>query len=80
VIKTDAGSGALEQMVRGEYCPAHVPALNRGLRAKLATLMEALAEQFGTAAELAEPPGGMTRPRALDRAAGSLRKLTNRLW
>jgi 2-aminoadipate transaminase len=62
-LKTDAGSGALEQMVLGEYCPAHfsahVPALNRGLRAKLATLMEALAEQFGTAAEFSEPPGGM---------------------
>jgi 2-aminoadipate transaminase len=62
-LKTDAGSGALEQMVLGEYCPAHfashVPALNRGLRAKLDTLMEALNEQFGTAAEFSEPPGGM---------------------
>src|SRR5262249_37045804 len=62
-LKTDAGSGALEQMVLGEYCPAHfaahMPALNRGLRAKLETLMEALAEQFGTAAEFSEPPGGM---------------------
>ncbi len=62
-LKTDAGTGALEQMVLGEYCPAHfaahVPTLNRGLRAKLDTLMEALAEQFGTAAEFTEPPGGM---------------------
>ena len=41
-LKTDAGSGALEQMVLGEFCPehfdAHVPALTRVLRAKLETL------------------------------------------
>ena len=62
-IKTDAGSGALEQMVLGEFCPKHfadhVPRLTRGLRAKLETLMEALAEQFGTSAEFAEPKGGI---------------------
>lgn len=62
-LKTDAGTGALEQMVLAEYCKdhfdAHVPKLNRGLRAKLETLMEALAEQFGTAAEFADPPGGI---------------------
>ena len=53
-MKIDAGSGALEQMVLAEYCAphftTHVPALRRGLRAKLGTLMEALNEQFGTAA------------------------------
>ena len=62
-LKTDAGSGALEQMVLGEFCPAHfdahVPKLRRGLRAKLETLMEALAEQFGTASEFDDPPGGI---------------------
>ncbi len=62
-MKTDAGSGALEQMVLAEYCAAHfqthVPALRRGLRAKLDTLMEALNEQFGTAAEFEEPKGGI---------------------
>jgi len=62
-IKTDAGSGALEQMVLGEFCPKHfadhVPRLTRGLRAKLETLMEAFAEQFGTSAEFAEPKGGL---------------------
>lgn len=62
-LKTDAGSGALEQMVLGEFCPAHfdahVPQLCAGLRAKLETLMEALAEQFGTAAEFEDPPGGI---------------------
>ena len=62
-IKTDAGSGALEQMVLAEYCAphfaSHVSDLSRGLRVKLDTLMEALAEQFGTAAEFEEPKGGI---------------------
>ena len=51
-LKTDGGSGALEQMVLAEYCTPHfsrhVPVLTRGLRAKLETLMESLNEQFGT--------------------------------
>ncbi len=62
-LKTDAGSGALEQMALAEYCTAqfasHVPKLRRGLRAKLETLMEALKEQFGTAAEFDDPMGGI---------------------
>jgi len=62
-IKTDAGSGALEQMVLAEFCAAHfndhVPKLARGLRIKLEALMEALAEQFGTTAEFDDPPGGI---------------------
>jgi 2-aminoadipate transaminase len=62
-LKTDAGSGALEQMVLAEYCAPHfaehVPKLTRGLRAKLETLMEALDEQFGTAAEFEDPKGGI---------------------
>jgi 2-aminoadipate transaminase len=62
-LKTDAGSGALEQMVLAEYCAAHfqkhVPELRRGLRQKLDVLMESLNEQFGTAAEFEEPPGGI---------------------
>jgi len=62
-LKTDAGSGALEQMVLAEYCAphfaAHVPKLTRGLRAKLDTLMEALNEQFGTSAEFEDPKGGI---------------------
>jgi 2-aminoadipate transaminase len=62
-IKTDAGSGALEQMVLGEFCPAHfdshVPELTRALRKKLETLMDALNEQFGTAAEFDDPKGGI---------------------
>src|ERR1700754_4562029 len=62
-LKTDAGSGALEQMVLAEYCAphfaTHVLQLRRGLRAKLDSLMEALNEQFGTAAEFEDPKGGI---------------------
>jgi 2-aminoadipate transaminase len=62
-LKTDAGSGALEQMVLAEYCVPHftdhVPRLTRGLRAKLDTLMEALNAEFGTAAEFVPPQGGI---------------------
>ncbi len=62
-LKTDAGSGALEQMVLAEYCAthfeAHVPDLRKRLRAKLDSLVEALGEQFGTAAEFDYPPGGI---------------------
>jgi 2-aminoadipate transaminase len=62
-IKTDAGSGALEQMVLAEFCPDHfhdhVQKLKKGLRVKCEALMEALAEQFGTAAEFDDPKGGI---------------------
>jgi 2-aminoadipate transaminase len=62
-LKTDAGSGALEQMVLAEFCSAHfaehVRKLNRVLRGKLETLIAALAEQFGTAAEFEDPKGGI---------------------
>ncbi len=50
-------------MVLAEFCKphfeAHVPLLRTALRAKLETLMEALNEQFGTAAEFQDPPGGI---------------------
>jgi 2-aminoadipate transaminase len=62
-LKTDAGSGALEQMVLAEYCAAHfethVPELRQRLKKKLDTLVDALGEQFGTAAEFDYPPGGI---------------------
>ena len=62
-LKQDAGSGALEQMILAEFCTkhfaTHVPRLNKTLAAKLQTLREALAEQFGTAAEFGDPPGGI---------------------
>lgn len=62
-LKTDAGSGALEQMVLAEFCKphftAHIPQLRLALRAKQLTLMEALNEQFGTAAEFEDALGGI---------------------
>lgn len=62
-LKTDAGSGALEQMVLAEFCAKHfhdhVPKLSKTLAGKLQILREALAEQFGTAAEFGDPPGGI---------------------
>jgi len=62
-LKTDGGSGALEQMVLAEYSARnfsrHVPALRRGLRAKLETLMESLNQHFGAAAEFDDPKGGI---------------------
>jgi 2-aminoadipate transaminase len=62
-LKTDAGSGALEQMVLAEFCAPHfnehVPKLRRALRGKVEALMEALDEQFGTAAEFTDPQGGI---------------------
>jgi 2-aminoadipate transaminase len=62
-IKTDAGSGALEQMVLAEYCDAHfrahVPELRKALRLKLDTLIAALEENFGTSAEFEDPKGGI---------------------
>jgi 2-aminoadipate transaminase len=62
-LKTDAGSGALEQMMLAEYCTRsfarHVPELRQGLRAKLETLQESLREHFGAAVEFDEPQGGI---------------------
>ena len=62
-LKTDAGSGALEQMVLAEYCTTnfskHVPMLRKSLRAKLETLMESLRDNFGTAVEFDDPKGGI---------------------
>jgi len=61
--KTDAGSGALEQMVVAEYVEAHfdshVAELTGALRLKLDTLIDALGQEFGTSAELFVPQGGI---------------------
>jgi 2-aminoadipate transaminase len=50
-------------MVLAEYCAphfaTHVTELTRVLRVKLDTLIEALNEQFGTAAEFEAPKGGI---------------------
>mgnify|MGYP000873102257 CR=1 FL=1 len=73
-LKTDAGSGALEQMVLAEFCTAHfddhVRTLNAALSRKAEALTEALAEHFGTAAEFVPPAGGIflwvTLPETVD--------------
>ncbi len=73
-LKTDAGSGALEQMVLGEYAPAHFDAhvdrLCGALKAKADALVGALEEQFGASAEFLEPRGGIflwvTLPETVD--------------
>ena len=62
-LKTDAGSGALEQMLLAEYCTEHfdqhVKQLNTNLNAKLDALCNAIDSEFGTAAEYNKPPGGI---------------------
>lgn len=61
--KTDAGTGALGQMVLAEYCAdrfdAHCTALRDILKGKAEAMAEALGEQFGTSAEFTVPQGGI---------------------
>lgn len=60
---TDSGTGALEQMVVAEYFSRHfaehVDELSRTLKDKLDTMVEAVEREFGTAAELWVPKGGI---------------------
>ena len=73
-IKSDGGSGALEQMIVAEYCQSHfdthVHALRHTLRAKLDTLVDALRRQFGNEAQFDYPAGGIflwvTLPKEVD--------------
>lgn len=62
-LKTDAGSGALEQMVLAEYLPAnfddHVSGLLPVLKAKADALCDALDEHFGECIEYERPIGGI---------------------
>lgn len=62
-IKSDGGSGALEQMVLAEFCRehfgTHIAALRKALRRKAEVLMEALRTQFGPAASFDDPAGGI---------------------
>jgi len=73
-LKTDAGSGALEQMVLAEFVPgnfdAHVSGLLPMLKEKADALCEALDEHFGTGVEYETPVGGIylwvTLPETVD--------------
>lgn len=62
-LKTDAGSGALEQMVLAEYVPGrferHVDDLRVALKRKATAMVEAVAENFGASAEFDVPKGGI---------------------
>ncbi|MEM6499496.1 MAG: PLP-dependent aminotransferase family protein, partial [Pseudomonadota bacterium] len=62
-LKTDAGTGALEQFMLAEFCTEHFEArIDRVLpilEGKLDTLTTALEENFGTVAEFKRPKGGI---------------------
>jgi 2-aminoadipate transaminase len=62
-LKTDSGTGAIDQMIIAEYCEAHfdnhVVGLRKTLKRKLDVLVEAVGANFGTAAEFDYPEGGI---------------------
>jgi 2-aminoadipate transaminase len=61
--KTDSGTGALDQMIIAEYFSKnfdkHIGALSGVLKEKLDTMVEAVEREFGTAAEMWKPKGGI---------------------
>ncbi len=61
--KTDAGSGALEQMVLAEFCDgqfdAHVEKLAAHLAGKADAICTAFDQYFGSAADYVRPAGGI---------------------
>ena len=62
-LKSDGGTGALEQMMLAEYCEAnfdkHIKSLCGTLEKKLRILTEAIEANFGTSAEFEVPEGGI---------------------
>jgi 2-aminoadipate transaminase len=62
-LKTDGGTGAVEQMLVAEYFSrhfdSHVAALSGVLEEKLATMVDAVEREFGSAAECFRPKGGI---------------------
>lgn len=62
-LKGDSGTGALDQMIVAEYFSqnfdGHMVHLNAVLREKLNTMTEAVAREFGSAAECWAPKGGI---------------------
>ncbi|RUT30092.1 PLP-dependent aminotransferase family protein [Arsenicitalea aurantiaca] len=75
-LKTDAGTGAIEQMTAARYLDghfdAHVETLTRHLETKLDAMMEAIGREFGTSVEVVRPTGGlfvwMAYPEGIDTA------------
>ncbi|SMH28214.1 PLP-dependent aminotransferase family protein [Mesorhizobium australicum] len=62
-LKSDGGTGAIDQMVAAEYLATgysgHVETLVAALRRKLAVMVEAIEREFGTAVEIVHPEGGI---------------------
>jgi 2-aminoadipate transaminase len=62
-LKTDAGTGALDQMVLAEFCKEHfadhVTRLRALLKKKCDVTIKAIEEYFGTTAECTAPQGGI---------------------
>ena len=62
-LKTDAGTGALEQLALADYCAPHfddhVSRATASLKRKHDVMVEALIAEFGTAAEFAPAKGGI---------------------
>ncbi len=62
-LKSDGGTGALDQMVIAEYFSshyaAHIDRLTIELEDKLNVMEEAIRREFGTAAEIFHPKGGI---------------------
>jgi 2-aminoadipate transaminase len=61
--KPDSGTGALDQMIVAEYFTKsfdkHIGTLSGVLKEKLDTMVEAVEREFGTAAEMWKPKGGI---------------------
>ena len=78
--KTDAGSGALEQLILADFCPkyfdTHVEKLNKHLQTKCDVICEALDKNFGTTAQYHRPKGGIFIWVTLDKSIDIL-KLTH---
>jgi 2-aminoadipate transaminase len=62
-MKTDGGTGALDQMIIAEYFSKffdqHVERLSKVLREKLDTMVDAVEREFGTSVEMWQPEGGI---------------------
>jgi 2-aminoadipate transaminase len=62
-LKTDAGTGAVEQLTLAEFAPTHfdphVSQLANALRAKCTTMLNALRREFGDSITVREPDGGI---------------------
>lgn len=79
-LKTDAGTGALEQLALAEYCPTHftdhVARLTTELRSKGDAMVDAVRAEFGPEVSVEAPMGGifvwLTFPEGTDTAAFAL--------